>query len=405
MRSTVCRMPPLALLPFALYLLPFAFPPLLAQEPYATIDRDSVTYRGPGRDAGHDVAGAEVRIGLLAPLSGPRRAEGEELRNAAQLAIDDDNAASLPGGRRLALVTRDENGPWGQAASQIVQMVYDDGALALITSTEGGSAHLAEQVGNKVGVPILTLASDATTTEINLPWIFRLGPNDAAQAELFARDIYKTRKLQHVLLLTQSDHDGRVGGDAFAKTARDLGASNPVRVTVESGASKWQPSGADQDFQAIVIWSDAAAAGELVPQLRAAASTVPIYVCGKAARSSGPVMAQIGADLTVAPQCRACEAGDIELWTAEAIEGQTAALAHFEQRYQQRFGSQPGRGAAQAYDAVRVVAASLRQSGPNRARLRDSLASTHRYLGLSGTVTFDHAGNDTAEVTLVRFHF
>src|SRR5208283_4060922 len=161
------------LLPFAFCLLTFAFSlcllslsavTCLAQttpaEPYAAINRDAVSYNGPGRDGGHDLAGSEIRLGLLTPLAGPRQAEGEALRRGAEMAIEEENVTSLPGGRRLTLVTRDESGPWGQAATQIVHMVFDDQAVALITSAEGGSAHLAEQVGNKIGVPILTLSSD-----------------------------------------------------------------------------------------------------------------------------------------------------------------------------------------------------------------------------------------------------
>ena len=98
-------------LPFDLHfsLLPTAFcllallPPLcFAQEarPYAAIDRNAVTYNGPGRDAGSDLGGAEIRVGLLAPLTGPRQAEGEALRHAAELAIEEENANSQPGGRR-----------------------------------------------------------------------------------------------------------------------------------------------------------------------------------------------------------------------------------------------------------------------------------------------------------------
>jgi len=165
----------------------------LAQEasitPYAAINHDTVTYNGPGREADHDLAGSEIRVGLLLPLTGPRQAEGEALQRAAQLAVDDANAARLPASPRLALVTRDESGPWGQASAQIVHLIFEDQAVALITSAEGGSAHLAEQVGNKIGVPILTLSSDTTTTEINLPWICRLGPMAAAPPQAFTRHI------------------------------------------------------------------------------------------------------------------------------------------------------------------------------------------------------------------------
>jgi branched-chain amino acid transport system substrate-binding protein len=402
------------LLPFALCLLTFAFPTCLlptaycllslfavlcfAQappaEPYAAINHDAVNYNGPGRDAEHDLAATEIRIGLLLPLAGPRQAEGEALRHAAQMAIDEENASSLPGGSRLLLVARDESGPWGQASAQIVHMVFDDQAVALITSPEGGSAHLAEQVGNKIGVPVLTLSTDSTTTEINLPWIFRLGPSDAAQAQAFARDIYQNRKLERVVLLAQSDRDGRLGGEEFTKAAREMNAVAPTRIVVNpektTEGTTWKELAT---AQAVVIWTDAATAKRLSTRVRELRSTVPLYLCRKAAESD-----PIGENR---PPCPECANQDASRWIVAAPESREV-WAGFSQRYRQRFGVEPGIGAAEAYDAVRVLAASLRQSGPNRARLRDALAGVSAFAGASGVISFDHAGNNLTRTTLVR---
>jgi branched-chain amino acid transport system substrate-binding protein len=366
-------------------------------EPYAAINHSAVNYNGPGRDGGHDLAGSEIRLGLLAPLAGPRQAEGEALRHAAEMAIEEENTTPLPGGRRLALITRDESGPWGRASGEIVHLVFDDQALALITSTDGGSAHLAEQIGNKIGVPILTLSSDTTTTEINLPWIFRLGPTDAMQAQAFARDIYSERKLRRVALLTQNDHDGRVGGEAFQKAAREMNAPTPVEVTVEPEKPGENTFSAElQGTQAVVIWSDAATANFLVPRLRELLPSAPLYLPRKAAQGNLSALSP--------PHCQACGSPDAGIWTTNAPDAQSVPHEGFAQRYRQRYGAEPGIGAAQAYDAVRVLAASLRQSGPNRARLRDALAGVSNFTGASGIISFDHAGNDLAPATLVRLN-
>ena len=366
-------------------------------KPYAAINHDAVSYNGPGRDAAHDLAGPEIRLGLLAPLTGPRQAEGEELRRAAELAIEEENAASLPGGLHLVLATRDESGPWGRASSEIVHLVFNDQALALITSTDGGAAHLAEQVANKIGVPILTLSSDTTTTEINLPWLFRLGPTDAMQAQTFARDIYQTQKLQRIALLTQNDHDGRAGGEEFEKAARELKAPAPNRIMVE--ANKLVGDELPEKLetaQAVVIWTDAPTASLLVARLREDLPTAPLYLSRKAAQGDWSAVPQ--------PHCRACASEDPGVWTTQAPEAQSTPHEAFAQRYLQRFGVAPGIGAAQAYDAVRVVAQSLRQSGPNRARLRDALAGVTSFSAASGTISFDHAGNDTTQITLARLN-
>ena len=371
----------------------------LAQEvritPYAAINRDAVSYNGPGRDSGHDLAGPEIHFGLLAPLTGPRQGEGEALRRAAEMAIEEENATSLPGGRHMSLVTRDESGPWGQASNEIVNLVFNDQVLALITSSNGGSAHLAEQVGNKIGVPILTLSSDSTTTEINLPWIFRLGPTDAMEAQAFARDIYQDKKLQRVVLFVQNDHDSRVGEEEFAKAAREMNAPPPVRITVEPKKSGAEALQAElRGSEAVVIWTDGATANLFVPHLREVLPSAPLYLCRQAAHGDWSTLGQ--------PHCEACKGQYAGIWTTEAPDARSVPHKAFAQRYRERFRAEPGIGAAEAYDAVRVLATSLRRSGPNRARLRDALCEVSAFAGASGVISFDHAGNDLTRTTLVR---
>jgi branched-chain amino acid transport system substrate-binding protein len=392
-----------ALLRFALGLLTFAFASCLlgalsnacfAQAPYAAIDRDAVRYNGPGRDASHDLAGKQLCIGLLLPLTGTRVTEGEALRRAAQMAIDKENASARPGSDRLRLAVRDEAGQWGQASEQIAHILFDDEAVAIITSPESSAAHLAEQVANKIGVPVLTLSADSTTTEINLPWIFRIGATDAAQAAVFARDIYETRKLRRVLLVTQDDRDGRLGGEEFVKAARAHNAEAPATTVVSTDETPspvaWKSLEA---AQAVVVWSDAPMAARVAESVRARRPGVPIYFCRKAwegdpAETAGTI--SFGSGLREDNQ-----------WTT-AAPADRAVRDEFRKEYRQLYGLEPSMDAAQIYDAVRIIAASLRKTGPNRARLRDALAGVSNFAGASGVISFDHAGNDLSRITLVH---
>jgi branched-chain amino acid transport system substrate-binding protein len=355
-------------------------------EPYAVIPRDAVNYSGPGRDARHDLEGAEIKIGFLAPLTGPHQDEGKALLQAAQLAIEDEAASPLPEGRRLSLVPRDQSGPWGRASNEIVHLVFEDQAVAIVTSLDGGSAHLAEQVANKVGIPVVTLSTDPTTTQINLPWIFRLGPTDTQQARAFARDIYLARKLKQVILIVENSHDGRVGGAEFQKAARESNAPPVIQFVIEQ--ADWNPDSVLSQImaekpEALVFWTGPETAAGLVPRFRKALRTAPVYLCHEAAQG------RPGANQ-----------GDI--WIATPRLAGSSLRESFEKRYGARAGTVPALAAAQAYDAVRLLAAALRRSGPNRARLRDALATLSSYNGVSGVIAFDHAGNDLSDVTLVR---
>ena len=391
-----------------------------------------MNYSGPGRDANHDLPGLEIKIGFLAELTGPHLDEGKALLQAAQLAIEDETASPLPEGLRLAIVPRDQSGLWGRTSNEVVHLVYDDQAVAIVTSLDGGSAHLAEQVGNKVGIPVVTLSSDPTTTQINLPWIFRLGPTDAQQARAFAQDIYVVRKLKQVILITENDHDGRVGGEQFEKAARELNAPPVIQLAVDpndrnSGSVDRQIAAQKPD--AVVFWTGHESAARIVPLIRSKFPAAPVYLCQEAAQgrfqelkpkhckcqdraspmsdeptgNTSGTAPDAGTETSSSPGfASSMNADENNIWIVTPRLAESPLRENFEKRYRARAGDLPTPAAAQAYDAVRLLAAALRRSGPNRARLRDALAELSSYTGASGLISFDHAGNDLTDVTLVR---
>jgi branched-chain amino acid transport system substrate-binding protein len=369
-------------------------------KPYASINRDAVSYLGPGRGAAYDLAGNDVTIGIMLPLEGQRAAEGRVLLQAAQLALEEEAANPLPDGRRLQLAVGDESGQWGQASNEIVRLIMQAHAVALITSAGGNIAHQAEQVSNKVGIPILTLSSDATTTEINIPWIFRLGPSDSGEAQAFAHEVYRKRGLSRVLLIFETDHDGRVGSEAFEKAGQRLGAAPPYRfeiVPTSGGAGTVGDEIAARNPEAVVLWTGPESATALLPLIRRERPHVPVYLCSNAAQ-----LAANGASEPADALTASGERNEQETWVAVSSGGSEDVRREFERHLRERTGIAPSIAAAQAYDAVHVIAAALRRAGPNRARLRDRLAAGTETHGASGLISFDSAGNIRSDVLVVR---
>jgi branched-chain amino acid transport system substrate-binding protein len=354
--------------------------------PYASMNRDEVAYRGPDRRSMKDLSGDVVTIGIILPLHGPRVAQGTALRAAAQMALDDELAStSGTPGRRLALAFRDESERWGQASSEMVELIDQQQAIALITGPDGNIAHQAEQIANKIGIPILTLSSDATTTRINIPWIFRFGPSDADQSKLIASDVYQRRNLRKVLLLAEDDHDGRVGSEEFMRAAKSLEAAAPERVDFNpaSDLASLADTLKSKPDDAIVLWSGPEAADRLLSVMRQATPSVAIYLCSKAAQLATPSSQQAW-------------------FTAVLVLPMTDRASEFAVRYRGQTGLEPTAAAREIYDAVHLLAAAIRTAGPNRARVRDYLASGVTYSGVSGAFSFDKAGNIEGEYVLQR---
>ncbi|MFO1327584.1 MAG: ABC transporter substrate-binding protein [Rubrivivax sp.] len=65
----------------------------------------------------------------------------------------------------------------------------------------------------------------------------------------------------------------------------------------------------------------------------------------------------------------------------------------FVAEYTKRYNGAPNQFAAQAYDAVGILLEALKKAGPNatRAQVRDALAATANYPGVTGATTFDKA--------------
>ena len=375
---------------------------LTPRTPYAAMDRSAVAYRGPGRESAANLPGTTVKIGLLLPLQGTRAAEGHLLLEAARLALaEEEGAGPLADGRHMELAVRNEAERWGQASSEMVQLISEEQVAALITSSDGTIAHQAEQIANKIGIPIVTLASDATTTRINIPWMFRVGPSDEDQARAIASDIYRANVSKKVLMLVEADHDGRVGAEEFEKAVKHLQGTPPERMEIAPSELQLEAIAAQAKAsvpESIVLWTDSPLAERLIPLLGHDNSAAPVYLCRKGAGSvAGNAFATSDGEM---------RAGNQPPWgvwvTASATAATSRETSGFAERYHARTGAWPNLAAMETYDAVRLVAESLRVTGANRSRLRDYLAGGNRFAGLSGTIVFDSAGNTLGGTRMLR---
>ena len=359
-----------------------------------------MSYAGPGRESSYDLRGPTIHIGLLAPLKGPQKAAGEAIVRAAKMALEDEARQPLPGGLQLALAIGDESGPaWGPVTSAMLHLVFNDHVVAIVTSASGATTHLCEQVGNKIGVPVLTLSSDVTTTQINLPWIFRLGPSDVQQAQAIARNIYRTRGFKRVLLVAERDHDGRMGGRQFVEAASRLGAPAPDSLAINPlrpDAGSLLSAISTKSPQAIVFWTQPENTKILLDAIHAKGLHAPVYLSQEAAQQDS------GLGRRSQKTAGVKDPSGVGIYTVALEADGTARRASFARRYQAVTGTYPSPVVAEAYDAVWLVARAVRATGPNRARVRDRLSKTRDLTGVSGTITFDDQGNNLAKVCLLR---
>ena len=110
---------------------------------------------------------AEVKIDLLAPLSGPNAAAGRDAQRGAELAADVVNDRSTPlnpfargllragTGTRLRIVTADTRSELQQGVDAVVRLTGQDGAVALVGAYDPDVTLSASQRAERITVPFV----------------------------------------------------------------------------------------------------------------------------------------------------------------------------------------------------------------------------------------------------------
>ncbi|HVF67052.1 MAG TPA: ABC transporter substrate-binding protein [Pyrinomonadaceae bacterium] len=327
--------------------------------------RDTATDNKPAAD---DNTG-NIKIGVCADAS----PAGQSTKNGAQLAADEINKAGGVSGRQVELVFADDGGTTGQGRVRAVVCGPSKAAAAAAAKAQETKVPL---VSTSSADPKLTAAGD---------YVFRASFLDSFQGEAMAK--YAANNIHAKTAAIISESGSQYGADlagAFEENFTKLGG----QVT-----QKLSYAASDSDFKT------------LLTPLRDSNPEV-IYIPGgyaqvgrlaKQARELGLKSTLLGGDGWNDPKL--FEAG------AEALDGSyitgsfsandpEVQVRKFSSDYAARFGGQPDHTAALAYDATKLVADAVARAGSNdSAKLREAVAQTANYKGLTGDLSFNAERN------------
>jgi branched-chain amino acid transport system substrate-binding protein len=336
--------------------------------------------RSGGNDNKPTVAedNGNIKIGVCADAS----PAGQATKNGAQLAADEINKSGGVGGRPIELVFEDDGGTADGASAAVARMTGQSRARAIVCGPSKALAS-ASAKAQESKVPLVTTSSTDPGLTATGDYVFRVSFLDSFQGEAMAK--YAANNIHAKTAAILSESDSEYSGDlsrAFEENFTKLGG----QVT-----QKLNYAQSDQDFKT---------------QLTALHDSNPevIYIPGhyaqvgrlaKQAREMGLKATLLGGDGWNDP--RLVEAG------ADALDGSyitglfsandpEPGVRKFAGDYAARFGGPPDPSAALAYDATKLVADALSRAG-DPAKLRDTLAQTSNYKGLTGAVSFNPERN------------
>ena len=356
--------------------------PVWADEPYKKMLDDPVAFSGTESlySTGEE---AEYCIGVFAP-------EDHDLVRGVELAVDQANAAGGVNGKSVRIVRRWADDPWGAGSKEVIRMVFEDRVWAVIGGPDGETTHVAQQVATKAHLPLIApVSSDPSLTHTRVPWIFRLPPDDAAQAGMLVKDGLVPQGLEAVGVLVSADHDGRTFA-AEIKAAMEQDEMPPVfelavdRDLHDPGSLADRVKSFAPDGLVMRLQPDAAR--RMLTALRSVGVDCPIFlpwIPGLRLGEFPPSYA--GPIIDIAPFKPPQQCGPYLKLMRAGIR---------------RHGARPTAATVYGFDAANLLIEALRRHAGGRADLQQQLTKLSGYWGASGPVRWDNGGGNTAPPVL-----
>jgi branched-chain amino acid transport system substrate-binding protein len=341
-----------------------------------------------------------IKIGLAEEPHGVQLSAA--LRNAAQLAIDEANAAGgvIVGGERytLALVTaQDWNLPGEADAQATARLLLAEGVTAVVGHVFSEDSMAAAEVYGPAGVVMVSaLSSDPRVTQAGWPNVYRVTANDAFLAPVAARMTYEDLGLRRAVLLGEADPHVQTDMDAWAQAFGSLGGEVLGRFETEAEFSAKVLAELQSLAPEAVIFFPPRRLGPARAVQQVQEATPNAIIVGVESFSGLPVFSTFLGDRAE---------GIYDTITGRPREAM-AGYAGFAERYREAGfavmpdpDDSPAKWAPFGYDAAGVIIAAIRLAAETGAVTRSSVAATMEtfreqpYEGVTGVIQFDEFGD------------
>jgi branched-chain amino acid transport system substrate-binding protein len=329
-------------------------------------------------------AAADIKIGVAEALSGNAAQYGVSIRKGFELAAGEIDGSGGINGHRLALVIEDEQGKKEEAINVFKKLVFQDRVLMLFGPTLSNSALASNPVAQQVKVVVFGTSNTADGITSIGNYVFR---NSVTEADILPVTlkvaVEKTGLKKVAVLYGNDDIFTKSGYDNFKKTLQTLRIPVTTTETFAKGDVDFKP----QLTKIKAGKPDAIVLSALV------AEGAPIMV---QARQLGLTLPFIGGNGMNSPRIFELAKGSSDnLWVGSpwSVENPSRANKRFIAAYQKVYGAPPDQFAAQAYDAMYIVAQALKKipvAGKleaDRKALRDALPAI-QWTGATGPFKF-----------------
>lgn len=335
-----------------------------------------------------------IKVGVFSDMTGQNASFGISNFSGIKMAADEINASGGINGRKIEILLEDNQGSAENTKIVVERLINEKKVHALLGEVISTNSLIAAPIAQAAKIPMITPSStNQRVTKVG-DYIFRTCFIDEFQGEAMAKFAFETLKLKRVAILTDSNSEYSKGlSKSFATTFTRLGG----RIVNE----KQYFQGDDDYFQqlnsikksnpqAIYLTGYYDSVGVIAKQARQLKITVPF----------------LGGDGWDSPNLFQISENSLNnSYITDHFSLQTPAenVKKFSTEYKKIFGLEPDGFAALAYDAMYVLADSIkRANSTNNVELRNAIATTKDFQGVTGKITLNSSRNANKPAVILK---
>jgi len=332
-----------------------------------------------------------IKIGGLFPMSGPGSYFGVQDKQGIELALEQLNKAGVNGYRFEVQFEDSACSPL--PATQAAKRLLDQYKPHVVLGEECSDATLAIMpLMVQAKAPLLNAgASSIKITDPGNPWTFRIMPNEVMQGVDIATNAYKRLNARTAVLLYENTNAGIGNAKVFGDTFKTLGG----QILADIGFGRDV-----NDFTAIATRIAGVGKADVIPTYTLEGQGLRITQALAQAgvtKGGGGQSIQLGTIwLPFGFEQKAGKAalGYIRIVQFDPTETRDA-VKDFSTAFKAKYNADPTHLNAHAYDQIMLIADVVKRGGKDAQSIRDGLAATKNYSGVTGSVEFDKTNQNT----------
>ena len=337
---------------------------------------------------------AGLRIGAFLSLTGATSAYGVSAANAIKLATEEVNRAGGIKGILIDLDIQDDHSNTDEVPGIVNHLINERKVKALLAEPVSTRSMAAAPIAQQNQIVMISSASVKPELTMQGNYIFRACFVSSTEGEAVAKFARETLKAKTVAIILDPKNDyAAVLARYFAESFRLLGGQLISQQNYEANAT------------------------DLKTQMAAIKSAAPDVIFAPGFYTTAPLVARevkragikatlIGSDGWDSPDLLKNDSKVFEgvyfanhFW----IGSDDQNVKRFVANYRERYHVDPDAGAATAYDAARILFdAFIRAKSDASADVRDALAETKDFPGVTGKITIDANRNAQVPVYILR---